>query len=269
MQPSQKTLTTTFVSRYEKQMTLNAEQYGQVREGALPTVVLHGWANSLETIKPLSLQLANYTEVHALDLPGHGKSAVPETVWGMREYADAVKGYLDAHGLTRVNLVGHSFGGKTSIVLSALYPEYVERMVLIGASGIRAKPTFKKRVRNFYLKMLRTFIRFRNTAIGARIYRDWYIPRYASRDYLNAGPMTKIFVKTVNEELHAELASISIPTLLLWGEQDDESTPAIGAEMNSLIKGSKFIVLPNQNHFPFLGTSAPLVVKYIRDFLFP
>ncbi len=248
-------------------LTLNSEQYGD-EKGEIPVVVLHGWANSLETIRPLSLQLAQYTRVHAIDLPGHGKTAPPDSVWGMEDFARVVREYLEAHNVQRAHFVGHSFGGKTSITLAAMYPERVAKLVLIGASGIRPKPTFKKRLRNQYLKFLRAFLRFKNTAWGEKLYREWYIPRYASRDYLNAGAMTRTFVKTVNQELHQELSRIENPALLLWGELDDESPPSVGMEMARLMKNAKFIELPNQDHFPFLGTSAPLVVKYIRDFLF-
>lgn len=247
---------------------LNAERFGEGREDQLPVILLHGWANSIETVRPLAQQLSNYSVVHALDLPGHGKSPVPSEVWGMDEIAEAVTGYLDSQSIARAHFIGHSFGGKTAIKLAAVHPERVGKVVLIGASGIRPKPTFKKRMRALYLRLLRYLLRFKNTAWGERIYREWYIPRYASRDYLNAGAMTKIFVKTVNQELHRELGEIVNPALLLWGERDDESPPSVGLEMSQLMKNAQLVVLPNQDHFPFLGTSAPLVIKYIRDFLF-
>jgi pimeloyl-ACP methyl ester carboxylesterase len=248
-------------------MELNFEQYGNRDSPALVTIVMHGWANSLETIKPFAQQLANYGPVYSIDLPGHGKSPIPEEVWGMREFAEELKRFLDQRGLNKVNLLGHSFGGKTAIKFSAAYPELVNKVVLIGASGLRPKPTLKKRLRAEFLKYLRLFIRFKNTAIGARIYRDWYIPRFASRDYLNAGPMTKTFVKTVNEELHDELAAIKAQALLIWGELDDESTISVAQQMKKLLPAATLITLPNQGHYPFVGSSAPLVVKYVRDFL--
>jgi pimeloyl-ACP methyl ester carboxylesterase len=248
-------------------MELNFERYGDKDSLAIATVVMHGWANSLETIRPFAQQLAHYGPVYSIDLPGHGKSSVPQETYGMREFAEELKHFLDQRGLKRVNLVGHSFGGKTAIKFSALYPEFVNRIVLIGASGLRAKPTLIKSLRNKFLKYLRLFLRFKNTSLGARLYRDWYIPRFASRDYLNAGPMTPTFVKTVNEELHHELAAIRAQVLLIWGELDDESPVNVAQQMAALLPGANLIVLPNQGHHPFIGSSAPLVVKYVRDFL--
>ena len=230
-------------------------------------VVIHGWKTNLLHIEPLSELLSSYAQVYAIDLPGHGKSDVPQDVWGMKEFADSLKGFLDSKGLKKVILVGHSFGGKTIIEFSSLYPEYIDRIVLLGASGIRPIPAFKKRIRNIFLSFLRKLIRFKNTRLGMRIYQNWYIPKFASRDYLNAGPMTKTFVKTVNEELFTELKNIKAPSLLIWGECDDESPPQVGRKMHELIKGSKLILLPGQGHFPYIGSGVGLLSRYIKEFI--
>ena len=142
----------------------------------------------------------------------------------------------------------------------------VNSFVLIGASGLRPTPTFKKRIYFLFLRYLRAFIRFKNTGVGKKIYENWYIPTFASRDYKNAGPMTKTFVKTLNEELKVELSNIDKPALLIWGMKDDESPPEVGKKMNSLIRNSKLIILEGKDHYPFLGNGLPLVSKYIRDF---
>lgn len=230
-------------------------------------VVIHGWKTNLHHIEPLSDLLSSYAHVYALDLPGHGLSTVPEEVWGMREFAESLKEFLDSKNLKKVILVGHSFGGKTIIKFSSMYPEYIEKIVLLGASGIRPVPALKKRIRNLFLSFLRKLIRFKNTKLGMKIYERWYIPTFASRDYLNAGPMTNTFVKTVNEELFTELENIKVPTLLIWGENDDESPLSVGKKMHELIKGSKLIALPGQGHFPYIGSGVGLLVRYIRDFI--
>jgi pimeloyl-ACP methyl ester carboxylesterase len=246
---------------------LNSESFGQNNADKIPIIVIHGWANSIETVRPLALALSNYSKTYAIDLPGHGLTPVPETVFGIEDFAQALKSYLDANQLKRVHLVGHSVGGKTAIKFAYLYPESVGKLVLIGASGLKPKQTLIKKIRATALRYLRFFIRFKNTELGMKIYRDWYIPRFASRDYLNAGPMTKSFVKIVNQQLKSDLATIKHQTLLIWGELDQESPIEVGKQMNKLIKNSELIALPNQGHYPFIGTSASLVVKYIRDFL--
>lgn len=249
-------------------MILNSKVY--LKDGVNPDLkilVIHGWNTGLKHIEPLSELLSNLGEVHAIDLPGHGHSPRPEEIWGMGEFAICVKNYLDQNGIEKAVLVGHSFGGKTIIKFMSMFPDYGSKIVLIGASGLRPQPSLKKRVKFFVLKLLRNLIRFKNTKLGMRIYQEWYIPKFASRDYLNAGPMTKTFVKTINEELHEELKSITVPALLIWGDLDDESPVSVGETMSQYIKDSRLIVMKSQGHFPYIGSGVGLLYRYIKEFI--
>jgi pimeloyl-ACP methyl ester carboxylesterase len=251
----------------EASRELSFEVHGMCAEGRVPLLIMHGWGNTKETVRPLSDQLSSYTQTVAIDLPGHGQSAVPNSVWSMTDFSEAVAHFLEQRGLTKVDIVGHSFGGKTAIKFAAQFPDRVNKIVLIGASGLRPTGSLKRRVRMLLLRWLRWGIRFKNTRWGERVYREWYIPRFASRDYLNAGPMRAIFVKTVNEELQEELAALTVPVLLLWGSEDNESPVEVAHKMKGLIRNSRLIVLPGQGHHPFCGSGCSLVIRYIRDFL--
>jgi len=246
---------------------LNFEVFGEQKSGKIPVILIHGWSNSIEAIRPFAQLLSNYFQVIAVDLPGHGGSAVPSNVWDMGAFASVLKNFLYSQNIARADFVGHSFGGKTIIKFCDLFPDYINKIVLIGASGLRPKPSMRKKVFYIYLKFLRNFIRFKNTKLGSKIYKNWYIPKYASRDYKSAGPLTKTFVKTLNEELGSELSRIEKPSLLIWGSEDDESPKEVGMKMSQLIKGSELIIVDGADHFPFLGNGQPLVTKYIRDFL--
>ncbi|HMO18670.1 MAG TPA: alpha/beta hydrolase [Oligoflexia bacterium] len=250
-------------------MEVYSEILGSKQHNVLPLIILHGWWNSSHTIRPLAEKLQTFTEIHLIDLPGHGNTPPPKEIWNMQNFAECIKEYLDKKDIKKAHFIGHSFGGKTIIKLAFLYPQLLDHIVLIGASGIRPKPKLKRKIYFSFLALLRKFIRFKNTKLGQRIYQNWYIPRFASRDYLNSdGIMRQTFVKTLNEELKQELTDIMAPTLLIWGENDDESPPQVGKEMASLIKNSHLVLIPNQGHHPFLGGSGALVAGYIRDFLF-
>lgn len=255
------------IGKEVQSLSLHTKSFGVPRQDQLPIILLHGWANSIDVISTLAESLSKFFYVIAVDLPGHGRSQVPELVWDMQAFASSLKKTLDENNIYKATFVGHSFGGKTIIKFADLFPEYVEKIVLLGASGLRARPSLKKRIFFLYLKLLRNFIRFKNTKLGRKIYESWYIPRYASRDYKNAGPMTKTFVKTLNEQLSLELSRISKPALLIWGNLDDESPPCVGQQMNELLTNSKLVILEGRDHYPFLGNGLSLVTKYIRDFL--
>lgn len=229
-------------------------------------LILHGWGHSIEMTRGLGELLSGSFCVHLLDLPGHGKSPVPEAVWNMQDFAHAVKRYLESHNLKSVFMVGHSFGGKTCIKLSSLFREVILKLVLINSSGIKPNRPFKKKIRIKYISFLRSVLKFVDRFIGTETFKNWFVPKFASPDYLNAGPMRAIFVKTVNEDLTDELSKINLPVLLLWGEKDTETPLEMGKRMHDLIKGSKLIVLPGMDHVPFLDSGMHVCAHHILKF---
>src|SRR5262245_58564752 len=100
-----------------------------------PIVLLHGWGGEIASFGPIPAILAERFDVIALDLPGFGKTPLPDRPWGTDDYADLVVDCLRQLDLGPVTLIGHSFGGKTSIVVAAQHPEHVRRLVLVDSAG--------------------------------------------------------------------------------------------------------------------------------------
>jgi pyruvate dehydrogenase E2 component (dihydrolipoamide acetyltransferase) len=103
-------------------------------------VFVHGFGGSLESWEKnyAALAAAGRT-VAALDLPGHGESSTDVGSGSLDELATAVLGYLDALGLDRVHLVGHSMGAAVCLVLADRVPPRVRSLTLIGPAGIGQK----------------------------------------------------------------------------------------------------------------------------------
>ena len=232
-----------------------------------PLVMLHGWAHSIQNLRPAGELLAWEREVHLLDLPGHGKTPPPPSVWGTEEYARAVLRYLDERQLADVDLLGHSFGGRVSIRLASAFPDRVRSLILLNSHGVRYPLPFKRRVRAQGLTALRRVLRTVDAMCGTDLYVTKYIPRFASRDYKSAGPMRETFVRLVNEDLTSELGKICAQTMLLWGERDTETPLAIARILAENIHGSKLVVLPGRGHEPFNGGGAHLCAYHVREFL--
>jgi pimeloyl-ACP methyl ester carboxylesterase len=232
-----------------------------------PLILLHGWQQSLESLRPLGELLAENADVYLIDLPGFGRSGEPDAVWGVEDYARRIVGFLDEQKIEGADFVGHSFGGKTSIYLAAMFPDRVRRLVLIDSSGIPAVPSFKKRLRILWIKVLRGVLKPLQQKFNFRLYETWFIPRYASRDYRAAGSLRNTFVKVVNENLAELLPKIQVPTLLLWGDLDTETPLEVGRRMHQAIRDSELIVLEGKDHFPYLGSGAALCAFHIRRFL--
>ena len=118
-------------------------------------LVLHGWGANIDTVMPIVNLLKSNFKVYALDLPGFGSSDEPKEVYGSKEYAEIVKKFIDYMEMERVILIGHSFGGKISIWLGSLYPEIVDKIVLIDSAGLIPKRGLKYYIKVYSFKLLK------------------------------------------------------------------------------------------------------------------
>ncbi len=227
---------------------LNARVVG---EGP-PVLVLHGWGAAIQSIAPIQDRLAPLGyRVHALDFPGFGQSGLPPTAWGVADYARFVIAYMDSVQLSRAHLIGHSFGGRVSIVLGADYPDRVHKIVLAASAGVLTLPSARQRLRQTVNRTLRrTFDLPGLNALQPTVQR-WYRERYASEDYKNAGPLEETFLKVIREDLVPHAARIKASTLLIWGDQDQD-TPLWQAQvLENTIRDAGLVVFKGAGHFAY------------------
>jgi pimeloyl-ACP methyl ester carboxylesterase len=97
--------------------------------GRPPLVILHGMLGSSRNWQTAGRELAEQSHVLALDLRNHGSS--PHAA-GMSypEMVDDVVRWLDAQGIARATVLGHSMGGKTAMLLACRHPGRVERLIV-------------------------------------------------------------------------------------------------------------------------------------------
>jgi pimeloyl-ACP methyl ester carboxylesterase len=216
-----------------------------------PVVLLHGWGVSSQSLVGVASSLAARFRVLSVDLPGFGWSRAPADAWGTAQYADHIRQLLDALGLSRVALLGHSFGGRVAISLAAQHPARASRLILVASAGVRPRQTRAVRAKVAATKLLRRVVTLPGWGrLGERILRRWQ-DRMGSRDYRAAGAMRPTLVRVVNEDLVPMLPLIQAPTLLLWGDQDREvRRPAVDT-MAARIPGARLVVFPGAGHFPF------------------
>ena len=102
-----------------------------------PVLLLHGLGASKVSFLPTIDGLADHHEVHALDLPGFGKSDRPLPAgrrYTMAWMADQVHGYLVRNDLSPTHVVGNSMGGRIAIELALRHPDAVRSVVGLGAA---------------------------------------------------------------------------------------------------------------------------------------
>jgi pimeloyl-ACP methyl ester carboxylesterase len=104
--------------------------WGDENSGGTPVVLLHCLGEDGEDWRgPLIAQLAAAHPLYALDLRGHGRSDWPGE-YGLDQSREDLRGFLDALGLDRVILIGHSYGSMVAYLFAGEHPSRVERLVL-------------------------------------------------------------------------------------------------------------------------------------------
>jgi hypothetical protein len=106
---------------------------GPARLAAHELVLLHGQPGSPADWQPVTARLPTQLHVIAADRPGYGSSRLP--AGGFAANARAVLDDLDARGITRAVLVGHSYGGGVALAAAALAPRRVEAVILLASVG--------------------------------------------------------------------------------------------------------------------------------------
>lgn len=214
-------------------------------------ILLHGWGCDLHIFDNLHNLLEQHFTVYSIDLPGFGKTDHPQIAWTIEDYAGFVGKFIELNDIDSPILLGHSFGGRISIILGARIQ--LNKIVLVGSAGI--KPT---RGIDYYLKVYtfkagKHIIRLINR--NDELLNKWR-KTFGSSDYQNtSGIMQKVFVNVVNQDLKNFMHKINVPTLLIWGE-NDTATPIKDARiMEKLIPNSGLVILKNCGHYCFLEKS--------------
>ena len=235
-----------------KDLDINYIQYGEGSD----IVLLHGWGQNIKMMEPIGEKLASKFKVTILDLPGHGNSSEPKEALTIYDFCEILKEFLDKLKIDNPIIIGHSFGGRIAIIYASHYD--TEKLILLGAPCVRKKEKLGLKIKTLKqlkkIPVLNKFEEFAKRHIG-------------SRDYRNANPiMRQILVNTVNEDLSDCARKIKGPTLLIWGEYDNEAPVEDAKILEKLIDDSGLIIYPNGSHYTYLEFLNP-VCKVIKTFI--
>lgn len=240
--------------------------YQLIGEGDKILIFLHGWADSGKTFDMLARELLiaddNYTAV-LLDLPGFGGTDAPSGAWDVSDYADFIAKFVAKTKYQPLAIIGHSNGGTIAINGLATNVLATSKLVLIGSAGIRNK-TAKKEIMRLLSKPAKHAIKLAPKPAQKRIRQKLYSA--VGSDYLIAEHMQETFKKVVSYDIQKEAARVTVPTCLIYGEQDTSTPPAYGDILSGLIPSASLHRLPLAGHFVH-QEQAFKVARIITDFL--
>lgn len=221
-------------------------------------VLLHGWGQNIEMMKPIGDNLMEEYRITIIDLPGFGNSEEPKTVWRIFDYTEMVHQLLVQLSIKNPIMIGHSFGGKISLLYASMYP--TKKLILFGSpfrQGIK-KLSFKTKM----LKVAKKLPGMDKVAEKAK-------KHIGSTDYKNASPiMRAILVDHVNLDISEEVKRITCPTILVWGDCDTEVPLKEAYQLEEYISDAAVVVYEGCTHYAYLerlGQTVRIINSFIKE----
>jgi len=200
-------------------------------QGRDVVVLVHGYGGDKNAWLFVQEPLATGRTVHALDLPGHGDSSKALAGGaGLGDLAAVVLGFLDALGIDRAHLVGHSLGGAVVAAAAAMAPGRVRSLTLVAPAGFGAEVDAEY-LRGFAVASSRRELKpllerlFADPALVTRRLVDDVL-RYKRLDGVSAtlGRLLDMLVDPATGtqviDARALLAGVDLPRAVVWGDQD-------------------------------------------------
>jgi len=259
----------------ERAAMLNGHEFAYLDSGEGPALLfIHGLTGSQRNWAHLIDALDHEHRVLAPDLFGHGASAKVMGDYSLGAHAATLRDLLDLLGIDRVTLVGHSFGGGIAMQFCYLFPDRVERLVLVASGGLGrdVSPLLRAATvpgAEWVLPVIASgWVRGRVEAVGRLLTsRGWRaspevtevwrgFTSLADADTRRAFLATTRGVidpggQTVTAHDHLPMA-IAIPTLVVWGTRDRMIPAWHATTAHDVIADSRVVLFEGAGHFPHL-----------------
>ncbi|WP_440464219.1 alpha/beta fold hydrolase [Psychrobacter sp. ASPA161_6] len=246
-------------------------------------VLLHGTSASLHTWQGWTRELSDDYCVISMDLPGFGLTGPytnESTQYDSANYAKFVIDVLDNLEVGRVTLAGNSLGGKIAWRTAALYPERVNNLILVDAVGYPATP--KQVPIGFKLAEYPILTPLLSRVLPRDVVKKSILSVYADDSKVDEALVDRYYDLTLrqgnrlalnrrllemdNTANQAQIKQLNLPTLILWGAQDD-LIPVENAKLfHRDIANSQLKVFDNLGHVPHEEDSVA-TVKVVKQFL--
>ncbi len=268
---------------------LHGYELSYVDSGSGPVVLfIHGILGSQRQWANLIDDMDNGHRVIVPDLFGHGESAKPMGDYSLGSHAGTLRDLLDRLDIGRVTLVGHSLGGGIAMEFYYLFPERVERIVLVSSGGLgrEVNPILRSATlpgAEWVLPVLASgWVRARITAAGRVLSRVGWKPSSdtsaAWEGFTSLGDAssrraflatTRAVIDPGGQTVNAHdylLDAAPVPTLIVWGSRDRmiPAWHAISAQKS--IPGCRIELFDGAGHFPHLD-DPDRFARLLSDFI--
>jgi pimeloyl-ACP methyl ester carboxylesterase len=251
-------------------------------------VLLHGITSTSDAWREVMPALTERYTVIAPDMIGHGRSAKPRGDYSLGAYAAGVRDLLAMLGFERGTVVGHSFGGGIAMQFAYLFPEYTERLALIGSGGLGREVH----------ALLRAAVLPGSEWVLPLLAREWSVKAgdavrsVAARVGIQAGPdiaefargyaslveegASEAFIHTMRSVIDHDGQRVSaldrlyladqLPTMFIWGSNDPVIPVEHGRNAHRIVEHSRYVEIEGSGHWPMLD-APDRIVRELTEFI--
>lgn len=200
-----------------------------------PVVLIHGLSGSGNWWKHNIPALAEHFCVYVVELVGYGHNRSWRPV-RIAKTADCLGEFVQQVPEGRPHIIGHSMGGQISTHLAARHADYIDKLVLVAASGMVG------------VDLLHMMLRLPN---AGRYSRFDFAPTLAL-DALRAGPLNLLLstLDILSNDVSDALKKITAPTLLVWGTHDKLVPVTVGQVVQQALPNARLQLIKNAGHVP-------------------
>ena len=239
-------------------MSKNPILHSTIKGEGKPLLILHGYFGMSDNWKTIGNQFSEDFEVHLIDQRNHGRS-FHEDEFNYEVLVEDLHNYIQHYQLEKVNIIGHSMGGKTAMLFAVTYPELVDKLIIVDISPRMYQPHHNAILAG--LNSIDFSVQNTRTLVDKKLAE--LIPEFGVRQFLlknvywvEKGQLGYRFnlesLTENNPEIGEGLPSFTVfekETLFLKGEKSDYITQDEEPIIEAHFPNSKIIEIKNAGHW--------------------
>jgi pimeloyl-ACP methyl ester carboxylesterase len=224
-----------------------------------PALALHGMGGAGRW-EAYHMALGTVAQTYAPQLPGWPEGRPPAGIASVRDYTTLVLEFLDAVGIDRVTLFGHSIGGWIALQVAAIYPERIARLILVDAMGLNlpSAPALDLLTvdEEAFAKAVFGRLGLIATAQAYGFGAEWENVRRGpefERQWKGRGLVASLVQGPCGDpDLTHKIPSINAETLLIWGRLDGVVPLPYGEMLRATLPHARLAVIDRCGHLPMV-----------------
>jgi len=238
-----------------------------------PLVLVHGFGADKDNFTRVARYLTPHYRVIVPDLVGFGESSHRTDVdYHYAAQAQRLRGFVQALGLTRIDLGGNSMGGGIAMSYAAQHPDEVASLWLIDCAGIaEAPPSELARIitttgRNpLLITQESDFPAFLKFVMSDPPWIPGSVMDVLARERIaNQALERQVFQQIATDSVSAAVKGLATPTLVLWGEDDRALSVGTVPLLKALLPNAQAVVLPHIGHAPMIERPQESAEDYLK-----